>query len=178
MKVKLRARKLWRAIEVGTEDKEEDCAAMEAILSAVPPEYVELLRSKDSTKLAWDALKVMRIGSDRAKKAKAQQLRQEYEALVLHDGEAVEDFTLRLQSLVSQLTALGVVLSEEEVIAKYLRVVPAKYAQIALSIETLIDLSMLSVEDMTGRLKAVEDCVETAMVTAGDKLLTVGRSHA
>ena len=37
MKLKLHAWKLWRAIEIGTEDEEEDCAAMEAILSAVLP---------------------------------------------------------------------------------------------------------------------------------------------
>lgn len=55
---------------------------MEAILSAVPLEYVEFLGSKDSTKLAWDTLKAMRAGSDRAKKANESQHRQEYEALV------------------------------------------------------------------------------------------------
>ena len=60
MKVKLRARKLLRAIEVGIED--EDCAAMEAILFAVPLEYVESLGSKNSTELAWDALEAMRVG--------------------------------------------------------------------------------------------------------------------
>jgi hypothetical protein len=35
--------------------------------------------------------------------------------------------------------------------------VPAKYAQLALSIETMLDLSTLSLEDVTGRLRAVED---------------------
>ncbi|CAA0806572.1 Gag-Pol-related retrotransposon family protein [Striga hermonthica] len=171
MKVKLRARKLWRAIEEGTEDEEEDCAAMEAILSAVPHEYVESLGAKDSAKAAWDALKAMRIGSDRAKKAKAQQLRREYKALAFRDGEAVEDFSLRLQSLVSQLAAYGVTITDEEAVAKYLRVVPPKYAQIALSIETLIDMSTLTIEDVTGRMRAVDDRVETATISTSGKLL-------
>ena len=100
MKVKLHARKLWCAIEIGTED-EEDCVAMEAILSAVLSEYVKSLGSKDSTKLAWDALKAMRVGSNHAKKVKPQQLRREYEALAFHDVEVVHDFALRLPSLVS-----------------------------------------------------------------------------
>ncbi|CAA0827330.1 Unknown protein [Striga hermonthica] len=174
MKVKLRSRKLWRAIEEGTEDEEEDCTTMEAILSAVPHKYVESLVAKDSAKAAWDALKAMRIGrigSDHAKKAKAQQLRREYEALAFRDDEAVEDFSLRLQSLVSQLASHDVTITDEEAVAKYLCIVPPKYAQIALSIETLIDLSTLTIENVTGRLPAVDDRVETATVTTSNKLL-------
>jgi len=61
-------------------------------MSAVPPEYSVPLGSKDSAKEAWDALKAMRIGSGRTKKMKAQQLRREYDTLMFHDWEAVEDF--------------------------------------------------------------------------------------
>jgi hypothetical protein len=53
----------------------------------------------------------------------------------------------------------------------YLWVMPAKYAQVTLSIETLIDLATLSLEDVIGHLKAVEDRMETATTTANDKLL-------
>jgi hypothetical protein len=62
-------RELWRVIEEGTEDEEEDCSAMEVILSAMPHEYVESLGTKNSAMAAWDALKAMRIRFDRAKKA-------------------------------------------------------------------------------------------------------------
>jgi hypothetical protein len=65
---------------------------MEVILSAMPHEYVESLGTKDSAKAAWDALKAMRVGSNRTKKAKAQQLRREYMALAFCDEEAVVDF--------------------------------------------------------------------------------------
>ena len=44
-------------------------SALEAILAAVPTEYKELLGAKSSAKVAWEAIAVMRIGSDRAKKA-------------------------------------------------------------------------------------------------------------
>jgi hypothetical protein len=52
MKVKLRARRLWKAIYInqGTEDEEEDCSAMEAILASVPQEYREPLGAKKTAR--------------------------------------------------------------------------------------------------------------------------------
>ena len=50
--------------------------ALEAILAAVPVEYREPLGAKSSAKEAWEAIAAMRVGSDRAKKAMAQLLKQ------------------------------------------------------------------------------------------------------
>jgi hypothetical protein len=96
VKVMFKARRLWRAVSIDTEDEEEDQLAMEGILKAVPAEYRIALGNKDSAKEAWDALKSMRLGGERACKAKSQQLRREYKALEFKDGEVVEDFVLRL----------------------------------------------------------------------------------
>jgi hypothetical protein len=59
VKVMFKARGLWKAVDVGTEDEEEDQLAMEGILKAVPPEYRVALGNKGSAKEAWDALKTM-----------------------------------------------------------------------------------------------------------------------
>ena len=96
MKVKLRARRLWNAVDKGTDNEEDDMSALEAILAAVPAEYREPLGARSSTKEAWEAIAAMRVGSDRAKKATTQLLNQEYANLKFKDGEAVEDFSLRL----------------------------------------------------------------------------------
>jgi len=84
----------------------------------------------------------------------------------------VEDFALRLQSLASQLATYGKPIDDEDVVAKLLRVVPSKYAQLALSIETMLDLSTLSLEDVTGRLRAVEDRAPAVEADSGKLLLT------
>ena len=94
----------------------------------------------------------MRVGSDRAKKATAQLLKQEYATLKFKDSESVEDFSLCMQSLISKLRSHGVTIDEEEAVSKYLHSVPAKYIQIALSIETMLDLSTLTIEDVIGSL--------------------------
>ena len=69
MNVKLLARRLWNAIDKGTDNKEDDMPALKAILAVVPVEYREPLGAKNSAKEAWEAIAAMRISSDHAKKA-------------------------------------------------------------------------------------------------------------
>ena len=50
-------------------------SALEVILVAVPAEYKETLGVKNSAKEAWEAIAMMRVGSDHAKMATAQLLK-------------------------------------------------------------------------------------------------------
>ena len=43
MKVKLKVRRLWNAVDKGTDNEKDDMSALEAILAAVPTEYRESL---------------------------------------------------------------------------------------------------------------------------------------
>jgi hypothetical protein len=120
---------LWRVVSIGTEDEQEDQLAMEGILKAVLAEYHVALGNKESAKEAWDALRAMRLGCEQARKAKSRQLRHEYKALEFKDGEAVEDFALRLTGMVTELAAQGTSVGEQDVVEKLLRCVPEKYDQ-------------------------------------------------
>ena len=102
-------------------------SALKTILAAVPVEYREPLGAKSSAKETWEAIAAMRIGLDRAKKATAQLLKQKYANLKFKDGETVEDFSLRLQTLISKLKSHDVTIDEEEAVSKYLHSVPTKY---------------------------------------------------
>lgn len=159
MKIKLQVRCLWGAIDPGGVELHEDRMALDAICSAVPPEMISTLATKASAKEAWDCIRILRVGDDRIRKASAQKVRMEYESLVLRDGETVEDFAMRLTSTVNQLATLGDPEPADKVVEKYLHVARPRFTQLVLSIETLLDISTLSLEEVTGRLKAAEDAM-------------------
>jgi hypothetical protein len=92
------------------------------------------------------AIKTMRIGDKRVRKSMAQSLRVEYEQIVLRENEQIEDSTLRLENLVQRLAILGDSELEDKVVAKYLCVTRPRYKQLVISIETLLDISTLSIE--------------------------------
>ena len=72
MKWKLCARKVWKAVETGDAGEDAEVGAMEALLASTPLEYHEAIGAKDTAKEAWDMFASFRVGSERAKKAKAQ----------------------------------------------------------------------------------------------------------
>ena len=138
---------------MGKPGDREDMAALSALLRAVPPEMVPVLAVKETAAEAWDAIKLMRMGVRRAREATAQRLRKEFEQITFKDGETLDAFGMRITSLVNQLRTLGDNVEEVRVVQKLLCVVPSRYAQIAVAIETLLDLSTISVEELIGRLR-------------------------
>jgi hypothetical protein len=81
--------------------------AMDAICGAVPPEMISTLVTKPLAREAWESIKTMRVDDERVRKVSTQTLWREYEQLAFHDGESIEDFTMRLTSLTNQLATLG-----------------------------------------------------------------------
>ncbi|WVZ62734.1 hypothetical protein U9M48_012444 [Paspalum notatum var. saurae] len=160
MQVNLEAQGLWDAIDQGSADRREDQLALAALLRAVPSELRSVLAVKKSAKEAWVVIKTMRQGVERVKAANAQKLLRQFENIRFKEGEAVDDFAMRISSLATNIRSLGEPLEEVRVVKKMLHVVPAAYKQIVLSIETLLDLNTLSLEELFGRLRATEEQLE------------------
>jgi hypothetical protein len=99
MRVQLHVRHLWEVIRYGDVDYYEDRRALDAPIATVPPEMQFLLSKKRTTKEAWDAIAVARIGSDRARKTTLQALLKEWESLTFKPGEDIDNFALRLNTL-------------------------------------------------------------------------------
>ncbi|XP_073362618.1 uncharacterized protein [Aegilops tauschii subsp. strangulata] len=157
MQVKLQVARVWSAL---TEDAADECdgqRALQIILTGVPPEMLRVLAAKDTAKMAWETIKMMRMGSERAREAKAHVRRREFEDLRFRDGESVEDFGLRLSSLVADMELYGDPVTEHKAVQKFLRVVPRRYRPMAMAIESLIDLKTMSIEELVGSFSACED---------------------
>jgi transposase InsO family protein len=157
MRVQLQVHGLWDAVNEDECDEHEDRAALSALLRAVPPELVRTLAAKDNAKAAWDMLRTLRVGAERVRDAKAQTRRREYDRLAFKEGESVEDFALRLSTILADLEILGDPEDEHKAVRKFLRVLPRKYRQMASSIESLLDIKQMSIEELCGRLLVVEE---------------------
>jgi hypothetical protein len=100
---------------------------------------------------------VARIGSDRARKITLQAFRKEWENLTFKPGEDVDDFALRLNTLQQKMVQFDDdSYGEERAIEKLFWCIPEKYKQIAHSIESLLDLSTMSIEEAIGHLKVID----------------------
>ncbi|WVZ54850.1 hypothetical protein U9M48_005594 [Paspalum notatum var. saurae] len=157
MQVNFEAQGLWEAIMDDGVDRREDRQALAALLRAVPAEMRSTLAVKKSAKEAWEAVRTMRLGVDRVKAANAQKLLMEFEAIKFKPGETVDEFTTRINSVASTIRSIGESLDEPRIVKKFLRVVPSRYSQIAVSIKTLLDLDKVTVEELVGRLRASQD---------------------
>jgi 23S rRNA maturation mini-RNase III len=115
---------------------------------------------------------------DDAARRRAHQGGPEYDSLEFRDGETVEEFALRLQGMLSQLAVLGDAILEKEAVKKYLHIVPEKYEQVAASIETMLDLANISIEEVTGRLTAAEDRFARRAVARSGRVTASCSTHA
>jgi hypothetical protein len=132
------------------------------------------LSKKWTAKEAWDAIAAVRIGSDCARKTTLQALHKEWKNLTFKPGEDVDDFALRLNTLQQKMVQFGDdTYGEERAVEKLFWCIPEKYKQIARSIESLLDLSTMSIEEAIGRFKVIdgdEPQPLSGSITVGGKL--------
>jgi hypothetical protein len=159
MQVNMEAAGIWYAVEPYPDEEVEyrnDRLALAAILLFVPSEMLPTLRGKRTARAAWEAVKTIRVGVELVRESKAQQLRREFASLGWKEGETAEDFSVRIMGLSNNLCTLDDDITDAVIVRKMLDVVPEHLEQVAVSIETLLDLNTVSIEEVTERLRAVE----------------------
>ena len=151
MRVNLQAQGLWHAVEPEegeTIEYREDQLAFAAILRSVPPEMLASLSTKRTAQSAWEGIKSRRVGVQRVLESNIEQLRKELSEIRFKDAEFVDDFSMRITGLANSITTLGGSISKTEIVKKMLQVVPDHLEQVTISIETLLNVNDLTVEEV------------------------------
>lgn len=177
MRVFMQAHGIWNAVEPtdpkeAVEDK-TDKIALAAIYQAIPEDILLSVAEKKSAKSVWEAVKTMCQRAERVKKARVQTLRSEFETLSMKDSETIDEFSMTLSNLVTNIRALGETVQEEYVVKKLLRAAPTKFLQITSAMEQFGKIDEMSFEEVVGSLKAHEEKLKgQAERSTGQLLLT------
>jgi hypothetical protein len=86
----------------------------------------------------------------------AEQLRKEFTKICFKEGDIVDDFSMRIIGLANSITVLGGTITKAKIVKKMLHVVPEPLEQVVISIETMLNVDTLSVEEVTSHLRNVE----------------------
>jgi hypothetical protein len=103
MMVNLQVIRLWDIVESGISDYREDQSTLATILRVVPQEMQAGLAVKRSAQEAWEAIRKIWLSGDRVKEANMEWLRLEFGDLLFNPKDSVEDFSLQLTTVASQL---------------------------------------------------------------------------
>jgi hypothetical protein len=126
-----------------------------------------MLIGKGSAVSTWEAIKMHQQGNDRVRDTRVHRLRTEFESISFKPGERIDEFGTRITNLASTLRSLGDVCNDEKVVRKFLSVVPSCFVQIAFSMETMVNPAELTVKEVVGHLRAIEERLDDEQESAG-----------
>jgi hypothetical protein len=149
-------------------------------MAAIEPEHVAVLghdgharyppncRARlpaNTVNKVWDAVKNMRIGDEHVRNTNAQQLRRDFNNIYFKEGKSIDEFGVRITMLAKNLRSLGDNITDVKVVKKLLLVVPEKLNPATIFIEMFLNLNVVTVEEVTGRLCIFEQRTKPKQIT-------------
>ncbi|CAM0913149.1 unnamed protein product [Alopecurus aequalis] len=108
MRIIMRTLGCWSAVDgKGEYDQARDEDAFTALSQSLPDSMVMAIAEFETAAEAWEAIRQMRVGEDRVKKARVKQLKRELDRMQMSDGETVAAFGQKLTTLVAEIRSLG-----------------------------------------------------------------------
>nr|GEX84568.1 zinc finger, CCHC-type [Tanacetum cinerariifolium] len=162
IKTILRENELWDIIEHVDNaqlDIKKDVAATAYLYQALPEDMILQVASCNSAKEIWEALQTRHIGVDRVQKARLQTLKAEFEMLKMKEDDSIDEFSAKLNSIITRASGLGLTFDQQTLVRKLLSSVPKRFIQIVAAIEQFIDLEETTLDETIGRLKTFEERV-------------------
>jgi hypothetical protein len=131
---------------------------------------VRVLAAKDNTKAAWDMIKTMHIGVDHVREAHRQKIQKDFDVMAFR-GETSRIYPYACPPSSPSCCHLATP-RQKSTAEKILCVVPTRHAQMVCSIETLLKLKDLSIDELTDHLAASQGRGDPEPNASGQLLLT------
>ncbi|PKA48313.1 Retrovirus-related Pol polyprotein from transposon TNT 1-94 [Apostasia shenzhenica] len=109
-----------------------------------------------NAKEAWTILETEYQGTNKVITVNLQNLRRDFENLVMNDSESVQEFSSRVNAVVKKIRTLGEILPEQKVVEKVLRSLPPKFNFVVAAIEESKDLRTYSLNELMGSMRSHE----------------------
>ncbi|XP_062227352.1 uncharacterized protein LOC133925439 [Phragmites australis] len=119
--------------------------------------YTSWVARKKTTKEVWDYLKTRFVGADRVKNARLLTLKSDFNAMCMQEGENLNQYTGRLNSMSVRYANLGEMLDDATLVKKLFDTVPNRFLSVITGIEQFYDLDKMPFEEAVGWLKAFEE---------------------
>lgn len=103
------------------------------------------LMTCETTKEAWDKLRLKFHGSDRSKQMQIFNLKREFTLLKMKESEAVKEYINRLMKVVNQLALLGEEIPESKIVEQVLVILPGKFKAKISSLEDFKGMTKMTI---------------------------------
>lgn len=130
--------------------------AMNALLAGLPKSQLVKVMDYASTKEISNNMSNLYEGDSKAKKAKFQGYRMQFESLSMHDDEDIEKYFFRVHEVVNTMRGLHEKLDEAIVVQKVLRSLPKRFNPKVSIIEEITNLNSLTLHKLLGILTSYE----------------------
>ncbi|CAL8161243.1 unnamed protein product [Prunus armeniaca] len=158
----------------------KDARALGLIQSAVSDQLFPRIVNEETSKGAWDILKLEFRGDKQVRNVKLQGLRREFEYTRMKDSESLSVYLVRLFDIINHMKSYGEELSRERIVQKLLFSLPKSYDSIFSVIEHSKDLETLEVQEVVASLKSFELRLDRHTENSTEKAFTslnVGRKN-
>ncbi|XP_073040319.1 uncharacterized protein [Primulina eburnea] len=166
MKTLFKSQDLWDLVENGyseedeeakvKENKKRDAKALFFIQQAIHESIFTKISAGNTAKEAWTTLQTSFQGSSKVITVKLQSLRRDFETLQMKNGESVQNYLTRVDTVVNQMRSYGEEIKDQIVVAKVLRSLNSKFDYKVAAIEESKDLITYSFDELMGSLQSHE----------------------
>ncbi|GJY13870.1 hypothetical protein Tco_0383179 [Tanacetum coccineum] len=141
-------------------NKKNDVKARSLLLMSFPNEHQLTFSQYNDDKIMFAVIETRFGGNKATKKTQKAFLKQQYENFNASSTESLDSIFNRLQKLVSRLAILGVVITQEDLISKFLRSLPPEWSTHVVVWMNKADIETMSIDDLYSNIKIIEQDIK------------------